>query len=77
MYPIPFIQGILFASPECLKYPEDLARLWLHETSRVYGDRLIDTNDLDLFQKKMLETADKYFKVSKYESSLFTGLQLA
>ncbi|XP_031213696.1 dynein heavy chain 11, axonemal isoform X3 [Mastomys coucha] len=58
----PRLQGILFASPECLKYPEDLARLWLHETSRVYGDRLIDTNDLDLFQKKMLETADKYFK---------------
>eukprot|EP00072_Mus_musculus_P068674 XP_017170437.1 PREDICTED: dynein heavy chain 11, axonemal isoform X3 [Mus musculus] len=55
-------QGILFASPECLKSLEDLARLWLHETSRVYGDRLIDTNDFDLFQRKMLETAHKYFK---------------
>ncbi|XP_076777043.1 dynein axonemal heavy chain 11 isoform X7 [Arvicanthis niloticus] len=55
-------QGTLFATPECLKCPEDLARLWLHETSRVYGDRLIDTNDLDLFQRKMLETAHKYFK---------------
>uniref|UniRef100_A0A8C4PUN9 Dynein axonemal heavy chain 11 n=1 Tax=Equus asinus asinus TaxID=83772 RepID=A0A8C4PUN9_EQUAS len=45
-------QGILFASPECLKGPSDLIRLWLHESSRVYGDKLIDTKDCDLFQKK-------------------------
>uniref|UniRef100_A0A8C4MX33 Dynein axonemal heavy chain 11 n=1 Tax=Equus asinus asinus TaxID=83772 RepID=A0A8C4MX33_EQUAS len=44
-------QGILFASPECLKGPSDLIRLWLHESSRVYGDKLIDTKDCDLFQK--------------------------
>ncbi|XP_076407690.1 dynein axonemal heavy chain 11 isoform X5 [Peromyscus maniculatus bairdii] len=55
-------QGILFASPECLKCPEDLMRLWLHESSRVYGDKLIDTNDCDLFQRKMVEAAHKYFK---------------
>ncbi|XP_052595155.1 dynein axonemal heavy chain 11 isoform X2 [Peromyscus californicus insignis] len=55
-------QGILFASPECLKCPEDLTRLWLHESSRVYGDKLIDTNDCDLFQRKMVEAAHKYFK---------------
>uniref|UniRef100_A0A8C9AK17 Dynein axonemal heavy chain 11 n=1 Tax=Prolemur simus TaxID=1328070 RepID=A0A8C9AK17_PROSS len=55
-------QGILFASPECLKGPNDLIRLWLHESSRVYGDKLIDTEDCDLFQKKILETAYKYFE---------------
>ncbi|XP_062957128.1 dynein axonemal heavy chain 11 [Cynocephalus volans] len=55
-------QGILFASPECLKDSNDLIRLWLHESSRVYGDKLIDTKDCDLFQKKMLETAYKYFE---------------
>ncbi|XP_075803650.1 dynein axonemal heavy chain 11 [Microtus pennsylvanicus] len=55
-------QGILFASPECLKCPEDLLRLWLHESSRVYGDKLIDTDDCDLFHRKMLEAAHKYFK---------------
>lgn len=55
-------QGILFASPECLKGPHDLIRLWLHESSRVYGDKLIDTKDYDLFQKKILETASKYFQ---------------
>uniref|UniRef100_A0A5F8GSV7 Dynein axonemal heavy chain 11 n=1 Tax=Monodelphis domestica TaxID=13616 RepID=A0A5F8GSV7_MONDO len=50
-------QGILFATPECLKGPQDLMRLWLHESSRVYGDKLIDKKDCDLFQKKLLETA--------------------
>ncbi|XP_045053259.2 dynein axonemal heavy chain 11 isoform X2 [Desmodus rotundus] len=55
-------QGILFASPECLKGSNDVIRLWLHESSRVYGDKLIDTKDCDLFQKKMLETAYKYFE---------------
>ncbi|EHB17858.1 Dynein heavy chain 11, axonemal [Heterocephalus glaber] len=55
-------QGILFASPECLKDPNDLIHLWLHESSRVYGDKLIDTKDCGLFQKKILETAYKYFE---------------
>ncbi|XP_033613038.1 dynein heavy chain 11, axonemal [Fukomys damarensis] len=55
-------QGILFASPECLKGPDDLIHLWLHESSRVYGDKLIDTKDCGLFQKKILETAYKYFE---------------
>ncbi|KAB0376184.1 hypothetical protein FD755_012827 [Muntiacus reevesi] len=55
-------QGILFTSPECLKCPNDLIRLWLHESSRVYGDKLIDTKDCDLFHKKLLETANKYFE---------------
>ncbi|KAM7121693.1 dynein axonemal heavy chain 11 [Molossus nigricans] len=55
-------QGILFASPECLKGSDDLIRLWLHESSRVYGDKLIDTKDCDLFRKKMLEIACKCFE---------------
>ncbi|PNJ55828.1 DNAH11 isoform 5 [Pongo abelii] len=55
-------QGILFASPECLKGPLDLIHLWLHESARVYGDKLIDKKDCDLFQRKMLETAYKYFE---------------
>ncbi|XP_023565616.1 dynein heavy chain 11, axonemal [Octodon degus] len=55
-------QGILFASPECLKGPNDLIYLWLHESSRVYGDKLVDTKDCDLFQKKLREAAYKYFE---------------
>jgi len=36
------LQGILFSSNECVKSINDLVRLWLHEASRVYGDKLIE-----------------------------------
>jgi len=38
-------QGILFSTKETLKEPTDLVRLFLHETRRVYGDKLLDTSD--------------------------------
>uniref|UniRef100_A0A8C4U9P4 Dynein axonemal heavy chain 17 n=1 Tax=Falco tinnunculus TaxID=100819 RepID=A0A8C4U9P4_FALTI len=47
-------QGLLFSTPECLKSPVDLVRLWLHEAGRVYGDRLVDETDQKDF-RKMLE----------------------
>lgn len=63
---VPFLfhfQGILFAKPECLKHPDDLIRLWLHESSRVYGDKLVEAKDSSLFHKKLVDTAHKYFEV--------------
>ncbi|KAI9142914.1 dynein heavy chain and region D6 of dynein motor-domain-containing protein [Paraphysoderma sedebokerense] len=47
-------QGILFAQKDILKEPLDLVRLWLHETTRVYGDKMLDTNDF-----KQLQTMQK------------------
>ncbi|XP_020637559.3 dynein axonemal heavy chain 11 isoform X1 [Pogona vitticeps] len=55
-------QGILFAKPECLKDPDDLVRLWLHESSRVYGDKLVAANDYNMFHKKLIDTAHKCFE---------------
>ncbi|KAM4689042.1 dynein axonemal heavy chain 11 [Discoglossus pictus] len=55
-------QGILFATPDCLKQPNDLILLWLHESSRVYGDKLVDTKDSDIFKRMLLDTARKYFE---------------
>ncbi|XP_075070448.1 dynein axonemal heavy chain 11 [Mixophyes fleayi] len=55
-------QGILFATPECLKQPNDLVLLWLHESSRVYGDKMVETKDCKLFKKIMHDTARKYFE---------------
>ncbi|XP_039198067.1 dynein heavy chain 11, axonemal isoform X1 [Crotalus tigris] len=55
-------QGIRFAKLECLKNPHDLIRLWLHESSRVYGDKLIEEKDCNLFHKKLIDTAHKYFE---------------
>lgn len=55
-------QGILFATPDCLKQPNDLIQLWLHESSRVYGDKLIEEKDSHLFKKLLQDTAIKYFE---------------
>uniref|UniRef100_A0A8C3PC88 Dynein axonemal heavy chain 11 n=1 Tax=Chrysemys picta bellii TaxID=8478 RepID=A0A8C3PC88_CHRPI len=50
-------QGILFATPECLRQPNDLVCLWLHESSRVYGDKLVEPKDCHFFHKKLIDTA--------------------
>uniref|UniRef100_A0A3Q2VR05 Dynein heavy chain 11, axonemal-like n=1 Tax=Haplochromis burtoni TaxID=8153 RepID=A0A3Q2VR05_HAPBU len=49
-------QGILFALPESIRYPMDLVHLWLHESSRVYSDKLMEEKDVELFDK-ILETS--------------------
>ncbi|XP_078394996.1 dynein axonemal heavy chain 11-like [Cetorhinus maximus] len=55
-------QGILFTLPDCLKKPMDLVSLWLHESSRVYEDKLVQSRDSELFQKILLDTAKKFFE---------------
>uniref|UniRef100_A0A7N8XYV6 Dynein axonemal heavy chain 11 n=1 Tax=Mastacembelus armatus TaxID=205130 RepID=A0A7N8XYV6_9TELE len=55
-------QGILFVRPESVKESADLALLWLHESSRVYSDRLVDVKDLQLFRKLQMETVHECFE---------------
>uniref|UniRef100_A0A8C3EY43 Dynein axonemal heavy chain 9 n=1 Tax=Corvus moneduloides TaxID=1196302 RepID=A0A8C3EY43_CORMO len=44
-------QGLLFSTPECLKQPQDLVKLYLHESERVYRDRMVEEMDYDTFDK--------------------------
>uniref|UniRef100_A0A3Q4HYI4 Dynein heavy chain 11, axonemal-like n=1 Tax=Neolamprologus brichardi TaxID=32507 RepID=A0A3Q4HYI4_NEOBR len=55
-------QGILFALPESIRYPMDLVHLWLHESSRVYSDKLMEEKDVELFDKILLDTGKRYFE---------------
>ncbi|XP_064861656.1 dynein axonemal heavy chain 11 [Oncorhynchus nerka] len=55
-------QGILFALPDCVRYPIDLVHLWLHESSRVYSDKLMEEKDVELFNKILLDTGKRYFE---------------
>ncbi|NXK40473.1 DYH17 protein, partial [Piprites chloris] len=55
-------QGLLFSTPECLKSPVDLVRLWLHEAERVYGDKLIDEEDQGSFRKLLVDTCKAAFQ---------------
>uniref|UniRef100_A0A803WBL3 Dynein axonemal heavy chain 17 n=1 Tax=Ficedula albicollis TaxID=59894 RepID=A0A803WBL3_FICAL len=57
-------QGLLFSTPECLKTPVDLVRLWLHEAERVYGDKLVDEEDQYSFKKLLTDICKASFQVS-------------
>ncbi|KAL3274195.1 hypothetical protein HHI36_015611 [Cryptolaemus montrouzieri] len=63
-------QGLLFSTNDCLNQPSDLIRLWLHETQRVYGDKLIEEKDIDTFTKFQLDVFKKSFEEMD-ESLLF------
>ena len=57
-------QGILFSVPESLKNLQDFIRLWLHEASRVYGDKFVDDKDMNVFTKMKFKIATENFDVS-------------
>lgn len=42
----------------------DLIRLWMHETQRVYGDKLTDDKDVDAFAKIQIDIIKKNFEVN-------------
>uniref|UniRef100_A0A8C4HHK8 Dynein axonemal heavy chain 11 n=1 Tax=Dicentrarchus labrax TaxID=13489 RepID=A0A8C4HHK8_DICLA len=63
-------QGILFALPESIRYPMDLVHLWLHESSRVYSDKLMEEKDVELFNKILLDTGKRYFEVGNKEGTV-------
>ena len=48
----------------CLKTPIDFVRLWLHEASRVYGDKFIEDKDMEMFTKLKYDVAKTSFEVS-------------
>ncbi|KAF7658249.1 hypothetical protein LDENG_00015570 [Lucifuga dentata] len=60
-------QGLLFSGPETVKDSNDLALLWLHESCRVYSDRLLDVKDQKLFHRLLMETVHERFEGLKDE----------
>ncbi|XP_062448100.1 dynein axonemal heavy chain 9 [Rhea pennata] len=54
-------QGLLFSTPECLKHPQDLVKLYLHESNRVYRDKMVEEKDYVTFDKMQLEMVRKFY----------------
>lgn len=52
----------MFAQPEIVKNVQDMVLLWLHESCRVYCDKLVDEKDMELYNKISVEIAEKHFE---------------
>ncbi|CAF1414036.1 unnamed protein product [Rotaria sordida] len=57
-------QGIMQASPKNITNQDSLAILFAHECLRVFADRLVTENDLNIFYKHLNATMLSYFKIS-------------
>ena len=54
-------QGLLVSAPDQFKSPEKFVHLWLHESERVYGDRLVSYEDLTKYNNIVQAQAKKIF----------------
>ncbi|KAL8017811.1 putative bromodomain, AAA+ ATPase domain, dynein heavy chain region D6 P-loop [Plasmopara halstedii] len=68
-------QGILMVKQENVPTEDDLLTLWLHEETRVFRDRLVDTNDRTWFNVTCSQLLAKKFNVtwppSRFENLLY------
>ncbi|PVD38438.1 hypothetical protein C0Q70_01053 [Pomacea canaliculata] len=55
-------QGILFSGADCAKTHWELVRLWLHESARVYRDKLVDLDDIVMYDKTAKDVVKKTFE---------------
>ncbi|XP_043925657.1 dynein axonemal heavy chain 9 [Protopterus annectens] len=53
-------QGILFSGPDCVKTPQELVKLYLHESNRVYRDKMVEEKDFSNFDKIQIEMVKKF-----------------
>ena len=64
-------QGILMVKPQSFSQPDDFIRLWIHENSRVFADRLINDEDRIWFNNYIIEVLSRVFRVSWTYESIF------
>lgn len=55
-------QGVLMSSPRCINEADTMIRLWIHETSRVFNDRLINSEDKTWFQGLVMKQLLSVFR---------------
>ena len=58
------IQGVMRADSKLFTDPKSIISLWMHESMRVFKDRLINDEDSDWFKDTLSRLLDKHFKKS-------------
>lgn len=56
-------QGMLFARGDVLPLPSHIIRLYVHEATRVYRDKLVNSDDQKVFDRLLLEALRKNIRV--------------
>lgn len=65
-------QGLLSAKPEAIKEADNLIKLWIHESDRIYGDRLVSKHHINTFKQELGNLVKKSFakfNLTKYFST--------
>lgn len=53
------IQGIVLVNHQSVHAPDGMVRLWMHEMSRVFGDRLAESNHRVMFEHMLIEAVGR------------------
>ncbi len=64
-------QGILMTRPKGVSDANKFTNLWIHETCRVFADRLINEEDREFFREKIIEILDHKFKEKRTKDQIF------
>ncbi|GLG98379.1 Putative dynein heavy chain [Gryllus bimaculatus] len=67
-------EALLFSIPECVPTVPSLLRLWIHEAQRVYRDKLVDVEDVAIFNKLQEDVARTACEEAKPEELFKTPL---
>lgn len=62
-------QGLLVAKTDTIKEPDNLIKMWVHESERIYGDRLSSAENMVTYKAIVADLAKKNF--SKYNLSKY------
>ena len=65
------IQGVLMTKPISISTPEVMAKLWMHECSRVFHDRLINDEDRDWFTHLICDLSNSYLRCRYEHDEIF------
>ncbi|MGH0142467.1 UNVERIFIED_CONTAM: hypothetical protein FKN15_039347 [Acipenser sinensis] len=73
-------QGILFSTPDCLKTPQDPGKLprmklYLHESNRVYRDKVVDEKDFGVFDKIQTDLVKKFYQTDLANQYIKAGVK--
>ena len=55
-------QGVLFSTPEVFKTPVQMYKLYMHEATRVYHDKLTEEKDIETFNNLLNDICKKTFE---------------